>query len=60
MDGFGRRFQRIALVALMRIETRLWNSKSVGIYFGSRNEWSRDPSPPINEGLPYPAPRYAA
>jgi thiosulfate/3-mercaptopyruvate sulfurtransferase len=27
--------------------------KSVGIYFGSWNEWSRDPSLPIEEGLPY-------
>jgi len=34
--------------------------KNVGIYFGSWNEWSRDPSLPIDEGLPYPAPRYAA
>lgn len=34
--------------------------RSVGIYFGSWNEWSRDPSLPIEEGLPYPAPRYAA
>ena len=28
--------------------------KNVGIYFGSWNEWSRDPSLPIEEGLPYP------
>jgi thiosulfate/3-mercaptopyruvate sulfurtransferase len=27
--------------------------KNVGIYFGSWNEWSRDPSLPIEEGLPY-------
>jgi thiosulfate/3-mercaptopyruvate sulfurtransferase len=27
--------------------------KDVGIYFGSWNEWSRDPSLPIEEGLPY-------
>ena len=33
--------------------------KNVGIYFGSWNEWSRDPSLPIEEGLPYP-PRIAA
>ncbi len=29
--------------------------KNVKIYFGSWNEWSRDPSLPIEEGLPYPA-----
>ena len=34
--------------------------KNVGIYFGSWNEWSRDPSLPIEEGLPYPASRLAA
>lgn len=34
--------------------------KNVGIYFGSWNEWSRDPSLPIEEGLPYPASRVAA
>jgi thiosulfate/3-mercaptopyruvate sulfurtransferase len=27
--------------------------KNVGIYFGSWNEWSRDPTLPIEEGLPY-------
>lgn len=27
--------------------------KDVAIYFGSWNEWSRDPSLPIEEGLPY-------
>ena len=27
--------------------------KDVKIYFGSWNEWSRDPSLPIEEGLPY-------
>ncbi|MGA7374107.1 MAG: sulfurtransferase, partial [Methyloceanibacter sp.] len=31
--------------------------KNVGIYFGSWNEWSRDPSLPIEEGLPYSPPR---
>ena len=34
--------------------------KNVGIYFGSWNEWSRDPSLPIEEGLPYPPPKLAA
>jgi thiosulfate/3-mercaptopyruvate sulfurtransferase len=34
--------------------------KNVGIYFGSWNEWSRDPSLPIEEGLPYSPPRRAA
>ena len=34
--------------------------KNVGIYFGSWNEWSRDPSLPIEEGLPYSPPRIAA
>ena len=34
--------------------------KNVGIYFGSWNEWSRDPSLPIEEGLPYPTGRLAA
>lgn len=29
--------------------------KDVAIYFGSWNEWSRDPSLPIEEGLPYGA-----
>ena len=29
--------------------------KNVGIYFGSWNEWSRDPSLAIEEGLPYPS-----
>jgi thiosulfate/3-mercaptopyruvate sulfurtransferase len=29
--------------------------KDVTLYFGSWNEWSRDPSLPIEEGLPYPA-----
>jgi thiosulfate/3-mercaptopyruvate sulfurtransferase len=33
--------------------------KNVGIYFGSWNEWSRDPSLPIEEGLPYSPPRIA-
>jgi thiosulfate/3-mercaptopyruvate sulfurtransferase len=27
--------------------------KNVSLYFGSWNEWSRDPSLPIEEGLPY-------
>ena len=35
-------------------------NKNVGIYFGSWNEWSRDPSLPIEEGLPYPVSRLAA
>jgi thiosulfate/3-mercaptopyruvate sulfurtransferase len=34
--------------------------KNVGIYFGSWNEWSRDPSLPIEEGLPYPPATLAA
>jgi thiosulfate/3-mercaptopyruvate sulfurtransferase len=34
--------------------------KDVRIYFGSWNEWSRDPSLPIDEGLPYPSSRLAA
>jgi len=34
--------------------------ENVGIYFGSWNEWSRDPSLPIEEGLPYSPPRIAA
>ena len=34
--------------------------RNVGIYFGSWNEWSRDPSLPIEEGLPYPVLRRAA
>lgn len=34
--------------------------QSVGIYFGSWNEWSRDLSLPIEEGLPYPVSRRAA
>ncbi len=29
--------------------------KDVSIYFGSWNEWSRDPELPIEEGLPYGA-----
>ncbi|MCK9917845.1 sulfurtransferase [Microbacteriaceae bacterium K1510] len=29
--------------------------KNVSLYFGSWNEWSRDPSLPIEEGLPYKA-----
>lgn len=29
--------------------------KDVTLYFGSWNEWSRDPSLPIETGLPYPA-----
>ncbi len=33
--------------------------KNVGIYLGSWNEWSRDPSLPINEGLPYTVRREA-
>jgi thiosulfate/3-mercaptopyruvate sulfurtransferase len=28
--------------------------KDVTLYFGSWNEWSRDPSLPIETGLPYP------
>jgi thiosulfate/3-mercaptopyruvate sulfurtransferase len=34
--------------------------RNVGIYFGSWNEWSRDPSLPIEIGLPYPVSRLAA
>ena len=34
--------------------------RNVGIYFGSWNEWSRDPSLTIEEGLPYPVSRRAA
>lgn len=34
--------------------------KNVSLYFGSWNEWSRDPSLPIEEGLPYTAPSSAA
>jgi thiosulfate/3-mercaptopyruvate sulfurtransferase len=35
--------------------------KNVSLYFGSWNEWSRDPSLPIEEGLPYsPAPTAVA
>jgi thiosulfate/3-mercaptopyruvate sulfurtransferase len=34
--------------------------KDVSIYFGSWNEWSRDPSLPIEEGLPYATSRSAA
>jgi len=33
--------------------------KNVSLYFGSWNEWSRDPSLPIEEGLPYKAPTSA-
>jgi len=33
--------------------------KNVGIYFGSWNEWSRDLSLPIEEGLPYSVRRAA-
>lgn len=34
--------------------------KNVSLYFGSWNEWSRDPSLPIEEGLPYAAKSEAA
>lgn len=34
--------------------------KNVNLYFGSWNEWSRDPSLPIEEGLPYAAKSAAA
>ncbi len=34
--------------------------KNVGIDFGSWNEWSRDPSLPIEEGRPYPLRQIAA
>ena len=34
--------------------------RNVGIYFGSWNEWSRDPSLPIEEGLPYSVSKSAA
>ena len=34
--------------------------KNVSLYFGSWNEWSRDPSLPIEEGLPYIAPKSSA
>ena len=30
--------------------------ENVTLYFGSWNEWSRDPSLPIETGLPYKAP----
>jgi thiosulfate/3-mercaptopyruvate sulfurtransferase len=33
---------------------------NVGIYLGSWNEWSRDPTLPIEEGLPYAAAKRAA
>jgi thiosulfate/3-mercaptopyruvate sulfurtransferase len=35
-------------------------TRNVGIYFGSWDEWSREPSLPIEAGLPYPVPRRAA
>jgi thiosulfate/3-mercaptopyruvate sulfurtransferase len=34
--------------------------RNVSIYFGSWNEWSRDPSLPIEEGLPYSISKSAA
>ncbi len=34
--------------------------KNVSLYFGSWNEWSRDPALPIEEGLPYAPPQAAA
>jgi thiosulfate/3-mercaptopyruvate sulfurtransferase len=34
--------------------------KNVNLYFGSWNEWSRDPSLPIEEGLPYAAAKSSA
>ncbi|WP_322515048.1 sulfurtransferase [Rhodopseudomonas palustris] len=34
--------------------------KDVSLYFGSWNEWSRDPSLPIEEGAPYSAPSLMA
>ncbi|KIZ48130.1 MULTISPECIES: sulfurtransferase [Rhodopseudomonas] len=34
--------------------------KDVSLYFGSWNEWSRDPSLPIEEGLPFAQPMMAA
>ena len=34
--------------------------RNVGIYFGSWNEWSRDSSLPIEEGLPYSVSKSAA
>lgn len=34
--------------------------ENVSLYFGSWNEWSRDPALPIEEGLPYAAPASAA
>ncbi|HET7887361.1 MAG TPA: sulfurtransferase [Bradyrhizobium sp.] len=34
--------------------------KDVSIYFGSWNEWSRDPALPIEEGLPYSVSQSAA
>ncbi|MCG6207517.1 sulfurtransferase [Rhodopseudomonas sp. HC1] len=34
--------------------------KDVSLYFGSWNEWSRDPSLPIEEGAPYAAPSLMA
>jgi len=34
--------------------------KNVSLYFGSWNEWSRDPALPIEEGLPYAPPKTAA
>jgi thiosulfate/3-mercaptopyruvate sulfurtransferase len=33
---------------------------NVSLYFGSWNEWSRDPALPIEEGLPFAAPKSAA
>jgi len=34
--------------------------ENVSLYFGSWNEWSRDPALPIEEGLPYPPAKSAA
>ena len=34
--------------------------ENVRLYFGSWNEWSRDPSLPIEEGLPHAKPTAAA
>jgi thiosulfate/3-mercaptopyruvate sulfurtransferase len=34
--------------------------ENVSLYFGSWNEWSRDPALPIEEGLPYAPPQSAA
>ena len=42
-----------ALSAANRVALEEAGVKDVRIYFGSWNEWSRDPGLPIEEGLPY-------